>query len=134
MWKKTRHFRIIGIYLAFAMFMLGSIPADLFAGMTPSTAITLEGEVNRNADLDRIQKALETKLVSERMADLGLTPDEVSQRISQLDDNTLHNAAVKIDDLQKGSDGFIGTIIGLLVVAILVVLILKLTDHRIVIE
>ncbi len=133
MWKKTRHFRIIGIYLAFAMFILGSVPADLFAGMTPSTAVTQEGEADRNADLYKIRKELETKLVSERMMDLGLTPDEIDRRISRLDDDTLHDVAVKIDDLKKGSD-VLGSVIGLLVVAILVVLLLKLTDHRIVIE
>ncbi len=134
MWKKTRHFKIIGIYLAFAVFILGSVPADLFAGMTPSTVVTPDGGLDRDADLNRIRNVLETKLVSERMADLGLTPDEISRRISKLDDDTLHEFAVKIDDLQKGSDGFLGMVIGLLVVAILVVLLLKLTDHKIVIE
>ena len=134
MWKKTNHFRIIGIYLAFAMFVLGSVPTDLFAAMTPSAVVTLDGGIDRDADMYRIQKVLETRLVSERMAELGLTPDEISQRMSKLDDNTVHELAVEIDDLQKGADGFLGVVISLLVIAILVILLLKLTDHRIVIE
>src|SRR5262249_996945 len=79
-----------------------------------------------------IQRALETKIVEQRLRDWGLTPDEVGARLSQLSDEQVHQLATRLDALMPG--GELGLIILLLVIAIIVVLVLYLTGHRVVVE
>jgi len=87
---------------------------------------------NRATDLQIIQRALETKIVEQRLRDWGLTPDEVGARLSQLSDEQVHQLATRLDALMPG--GELGLIILLLVIAIIVVLVLYLTGHRVVVE
>ncbi len=121
----------IAIYLAFAMFIIGIAPkAD--ASFAPSDIIPL-ARTDRAADLATVQKALETKMVKERLANLGFTNDEIQGRLSQLSDQQLHKAAQQLDSLKVGGDG-LGIVIALLVIAILVVLLLQLTGHRVIVK
>jgi hypothetical protein len=73
------------------------------------------------------------KMVKERMANLGLTQEEIQSRLSQLSDQQLHRTAQQLDSLKVGGDG-IGIVIGILVIAILVVLLIQLTGHRVIIK
>ncbi len=122
----------IAAYLACAMFILGIAPR-VDASFTPSEVIPL-AQTDRAADLATLQKALEHKMVKERLANLGLTPDEVQTRLDRLSDQQLHNAARQLDNLKVGGDGGIGIVIGLLIIAILVVLLIQLTGHRVIVK
>jgi len=82
----------------------------------------------RQQDLQKIQALLEKKVVSQRLKEFGLTPEEVTRRLSQLSDKEVHQIASRIDELQAGGDG-VGLIVGLLVIALLVILILYLLKH-----
>ncbi|MBI4687786.1 MAG: hypothetical protein HY756_08415, partial [Nitrospirae bacterium] len=53
-------------------------------------------------------------------------------RISQLSDQQVHQLALNLDEIKAGDDG-LGIIIALLVIAILVVLLIQLTGHKVVI-
>lgn len=122
--------RLAAWYLVFAMFIIGIAPkAD--AGFSPSDVIAAV-KSDRAADIDKIQAAIESKVVRDRLERLGFTQDEISGRLAQLSDNQLHNLALDIDQLKVGGDGF-GIVIGLLVIAILIVLLLNLTGHRVVV-
>jgi integrase len=55
--------KYIASYLAFAMFILGIVPR-VDAGFVPSEIIT-HPQIDRTADLQKIQKVLETKMVRE---------------------------------------------------------------------
>jgi type II secretory pathway component PulF len=57
----------------------------------------------------------------------------VSARVAQMSDAQIHQAVTQLDSLQPGGDSGLGVIIGLLVIAILVVVLLQLTGHRVVI-
>jgi hypothetical protein len=119
-------------YLVVAMFIIGIAP-KVDAGFSPSEIINLtKGE--RAADLQKIQKALEMKAVSERLSQFGLTQDEIQQRFAQLSDQQVHQIALQLDDLKIGQSDAIGFIIALLVIAILVIVILKLTGHRVIVS
>ncbi len=119
-------------YLVVAMFIIGIAP-KVDAGFSPSEIINLtKGE--RAADLQKIQKALEMKAVSERLSQFGLTQDEIQQRFVQLSDQQVHQIALQLDDLKIGQSDAIGFIIALLVIAILVIVILKLTGHRVIVS
>ena len=117
--------------LVFAMFIIGIVPR-VEAGFAPSDVIALS-QVDRAADIDKIQKVLETKMVRERLEKLGYTQEEINGRFAQLSDRQVHNLALQIDEIKVGGDG-LGIVIALLVIAILVVLLIQLTGHRVVVK
>ncbi|MDA8106372.1 MAG: PA2779 family protein [Nitrospiraceae bacterium] len=121
----------IAFYLAFAMFVIGITPkAD--ASFAPSGIITL-AQTDRAADLATVQKTLELKMVKERLAELGFTHEEIQSRLTQLSDQQLHRTAQQLDGLKVGGDG-LGVVIAILVIAILVVLLIQLTGHRVIVK
>jgi chorismate synthase len=123
--------KYIAIYLTFAMFILGIVPR-VDAGFVTSEIITHQ-QIDRTADLQKIQKVIETKIVRERLENLGFTQDEIQTRISQLSDEQIHNLALNLDQLKVGGDG-LGVVVALLVIALLVVVIVYLTKHRVIVK
>jgi len=104
------------------------------AAFLPSEIMTNPGGrgTDREALLRKIQSVLESKLVAQRLTDFGLTAAEIKARLGQLSDRQLHEVATQLDAIQPGGDA-LGTVVVLLVIAILVVVLLQLTGHRIVI-
>lgn len=127
---KMPFMRYITWYLAIMMFIIGIAP-KVDAGLAPSEIIALT-EADRTADLGKIQKVLEIKAVTERLAQLGLTQDEIQKRLNQLSDQQIHQFALQFDELKVGGDG-LGVVIVLLVIVILVILIIQLTGHRVIV-
>jgi len=119
----------ISWYLVVAMFIIAIVPR-VDAGLAPSEVIRL-ASVERSADLQKIRQTLEMKAVSERLTQLGLTSEEVQQRLASLSDQQIHQIALQIDDLKIGQSDALGVIIALLVIVILVIVILKLTGHKV---
>ena len=113
------------------MIILGVTP-NVEAGFIPSTLIQMS-ETERNAELHEIKKILESKAVSTRLQQFGFTPEEVQERLSQLSDQQIHQIALQLDQLKVGQGDALGIIIAVLVIAILVVVLLKLTGHDIII-
>lgn len=118
-------------YLIMAMFIIGIAP-KVDAGFSPSELMAVQ-QTDRAADLQKIQKVLEVKAVSERLGQLGLSQEEIRQRLSRLSDLQIHQAALQLDDLKIGGDA-LGVIIAVLVIAVLVIVILKLTGHRVIVS
>ncbi len=118
-------------YLVFAMFVIALVPR-VEAGFIPSNAINID-ETQKVSDLDKIQKFLEAKLVSQRLEDLGFSSSEVKERLSLLSDNQLHSYAQQLDTLKVGGDG-LEVVIGVLVIIILVIVILHLTGHKVIVQ
>jgi hypothetical protein len=124
--------KYISWYLVMAMFIIGIAP-KVDAGLSPSEIITLQ-QVDRSADLQKIQKVIEVKAVNERLRQLGLTQDEIQKRLGLLSDQQIHQAALQLDDLTVGQGDALGFIIAILVIVILVIVILKLTGHRVMVS
>lgn len=122
--------RYVSWYLIILMFIIGITP-KVEAGLAPSELIAMS-QVDRAADLEKIQKILEVKIVIERLESFGFTQDEIQKRLCNLSDQQIHRLAIHLDDLKVGGDGF-GVIIALLVIAILVVLLLHLTGRRVIV-
>jgi hypothetical protein len=118
-------------YLILAMFMIGVTPRA-FAGMSPSELIGLHPG-DRTADLHKIQKFLELKMIRERLQALGFMPEEIQSRLSRLDDAQIHEIALQFDDLKVGGDGGEAVLI-ILLIAILVVVVIYAMGHRIVVK
>jgi len=123
--------RWITWYLVAAIFVIGITPR-VYAGFAPSEGFALtSGE--RASNLDKVQKFLEMKMVRERLKDLGFTPEEIQGKLNDLNDQQLHQLALKMDDLKVGGDG-LGIVIAILVIVILVIVIIQLTGHRVVVK
>ena len=121
----------IACYLVLAMVVIG-VASPVQASFFSSEALTTASS-DRTGDLQTVQAALESKLVRQRLADLGFTAEEVGARVAQLSDEQIHQVAQRLDQVRIGQDGF-GVVIGLLVVAGLVVLIYYLLTNRIIIQ
>jgi hypothetical protein len=124
--------KYIASYLACAMFIIGIAPR-VDAAFAPSEVIALS-QTDRAADLAVVQKVLELKMVKERFSKLGLTQDEIQGRLSQLSDQQLHKLALRLDSVEAGGDSGLGIVIAILIIAILVVLLIQLTGHRVIVR
>ncbi len=128
---KSKLIKQISRCLVVAMFIIGIVP-NVDAAFAPSDIIALSPG-DRTADLVAIQKVLETKMVGERLGTLGYTQEEINSRFAQLSDQQLHQLALQVDELTVGGDGGLGIVIALLVIAILVVLFIQLSGHRVIV-
>jgi hypothetical protein len=122
--------RCIACYLVVALCIMGFVPS-LEASFLPSEVVTSGS--TRTADFDTVQKVLETRLVQQRLQDLGFTPEEIRARIAQLSDAQIHQLAQRLDDLRVGQDGW-SVFFGLLAVAALVIIIYYLVTHKVVVQ
>jgi hypothetical protein len=115
--------RALVAYLVVAMFMIGITP-QVDAGFSPSQMIGA-GAAARDIDVQHVRSFLEMKVAADRFAQLGFTPGEVESRLSALNDEQLHQIALKVDQVKVGGDG-VGVVIAVLVIVVLVLLILRL--------
>ena len=121
-------------YLVVAVFVLTAVPTDVQAMFLPSSVSLAQGDssLDRQQNLERLQKLLESRLISQRLSDLGFSQGEVSSRLNRLSDEQIHYFASHLEGLQTGGDG-LGIIIALLVIAILVVVLLEVSGHKVII-
>jgi len=115
-----------------AMFVLGITPR-VYAGFSPSEAVSILN-FDRSSDLDKIRKVLEMKMVRERLKNFGFTPNEIEKKLSQLDDQQIHQLALNLDELKVAGDGWVWVVVLLILIAIGVVVYFYFTGHRVVIE
>jgi hypothetical protein len=124
--------KMVTWYLVAAMLVIGITPRA-YAGFSSSEVIGLS-PAERSADLQKVRKFLEMKMVGERLRQLGLAPGEVQSRLDQLNDQQIHQLALKVNELAVAGDSGLEIIVALLVIAILVVILVYLLQHRIVIK
>jgi hypothetical protein len=101
------------------------------ASMVPSRGAS--PKVSATTDIDAIQRALENKLVIEKLAAYGLTPDEVNSKLKDMTPTQIHMLAQASNDVLAGGDA-IGFVIGILVIVILVIVVLWLMDKHVVLK
>ena len=119
-------------YLVVAMFVIGITPR-VYAEFSPSEVVGLS-PIDRASDLEKIQKATETKMIGERLKQMGLTPDEIQKKLSQLGDQQIHQLALQLDELKVGGDAG-WTVLGIVIVlAAIAVLVIYLSGHEVVIQ
>lgn len=120
--------KLLSIYLIVAILVIGTVQS-LGAEVIPSE-MTLN---TTSYDLEKIQKFLEMKIVSQRLKDFGYSDKEIMDKLSTLDEQTLHKLALKIDEMKIAGDAGAAIILALVIIA-LVVLIINLTGHRVVVK
>ena len=90
-------------------------------------------ETDRATDVDKIRNVLGIKAVSKRLKQFGFTKEEIQARIAQFSDQQVHQLATQLDDLKTGQGDALGITIAVLVIAILVVVLIKITGREIII-
>ena len=109
--------------LIITTFVMGAFPPDTQAMLAPAVSSSEASLLiaTRSADLQRVQTILESKIIQQRLEELGLTPEEINARLSQLSDAQLHQLATQLDSLMPGGNG-LGILILVLAIAVLAVL------------
>ena len=105
------------------------------AGLAPSQtsgATTIASA--RDADLLVAQRALENKIVAQKLRDYGVTAADAQLKLASLSDGDLHTLASASRGLPSGGDGATGALIGVLVVVILVIVILRLMNRQVIVR
>lgn len=104
------------------------------AALAPSrTSGTTTIESARDADLLMAQRALENKIVAQKLRDYGVSPTDAQLRLASMSDQDLHTLATASKGLPTGADGT-GAVIGILVVIILVIVVLRLLNREVVVR
>jgi hypothetical protein len=115
-----------------AMVAMDARPA--LAGLAPSrsSGSTAIASV-RDADMVMAQRALEHKIVAQKLRDYGVDPEDVKLRLAGMSDQDLHTLATAAKGLPSGGDAT-GALIGILIVIVLVLVILKLLNKDVVVR
>lgn len=125
----------LAVYLIAALIAISSFaaPAEaMFISAAPSqdAAALPQASLGRAADLARVQAALESRIVQQKLMDYGLSSTETMARVNRLSDQQLHELATHTDSVQAGGDA-VGFFFSLVVVALLVVVLVYLLQGRI---
>ena len=126
--------RFLVWYLLGSFLLVAVLPTDSRALFLPTDFGPSQNlSAQRTLEIKKIQYLLENKVVRQRLQDLGLSEAEITTRLAQLSDQEVHQLSTHIDSVIPGGDGGLGIIIALLVIAILVVVLLYLTQHKVII-
>jgi len=129
---KKSFMKDVACYLVVMMFVIGITPR-VYAGFSPSEFVGFS-PIDRGADLARIQNVLETKMIGERLRQIGLTPDEIQKRLGALTDQQIHQLALQLDELKVGGDAGWAILAIIIVLAAIAVLVIYLSGHEVVIQ
>lgn len=128
--RKALFSRPLVWYLVMAMMIIASAPKNGTAGLIPSQ---MAADGARLSDIAKVQAALESRVVAQRLSDLGLNAEEVKAKIESFSTEDLHTLANNVDQLNAGGDAS-GVVVALLIIVLLVVIILQLTGHKIIVK
>jgi len=130
-WIKKFYFRQIALVVILGLLIIGSVPGQSMAYVVGSSDVASSS--TRAKDMDTIQRVLESKLISAKLMETGLSMEEINARLDKLNDDEVHSFARQLNSLYPGGDA-LGVIVALLVIVILVLVILKLQNRKIVIK
>lgn len=106
--EKRTPIRMMAWLLVAHMFVLGMSPLESRASLVPavpsdgSVVAIPESGMDRVEDLRTVQRVLETKVVQQRLRDLGLSREDIDARLDRLSDAQLHHVATQITSLLPG--------------------------------
>lgn len=132
----TFYAKPLALYLAAALLAISTFAGTaeaMFVTAVPRQNAVAAESTDRAADLIRIQSALESKIVQQKLLDYGLSPEETMARVNALSSEQINQLASHSDALQAGGDP-VDLVVSLLVIALLVVLLIYVIQGRVVIR
>jgi hypothetical protein len=114
------------VLITFVPVSLISISAN--AAVTESQMISPGENASTIREINelKVRRALENKIVAEKLMGHGLTKEEVSEKIDGMSDEQVHQIASLSDRIPAGGDGGLAIVVTLLVIVALVLLIVYL--------
>lgn len=128
--KQLRIWTAIFVVACLGMLDIAPAAAGLAASRTSGTTAISS---SRDADMIVAQRALENKVVAQKLRDYGVATDDVQLKLASMSDQDLHTLATASKGLPSGGDTT-GAIIGVLVVIILVIVVLRLMNREVVVR
>lgn len=130
-----QRFRKPVLALVIAMYLTLFFTSPAIAGMIGSLGSSQKTDAQiRSEEINKIQRALETRVVNEKMQAYGLRPEEIKAKLQGMSDEQIHMLSQASDRLLAGADEGIGIIIGLLIIVVLVLVIMKLMNKSVTIK
>ncbi|MHB8845696.1 MAG: PA2779 family protein [Nitrospirota bacterium] len=125
----------LAVYLALALLAITTVAGPAEAMFVPSAphpdaSASSAAAADRSADLARVQAALESKVIRQKLIDYGISPENAMARVNDLSDEQINQLATHTGSLQAGGDA-VGVLASLVLVALLVVLLIFLLDGRV---
>jgi hypothetical protein len=123
---------VLIIALSVPTLVLGPLVVPSSAMLAPAdpAASSENLSAQRVEELSNIQRVLEAKMVRQRLADLGLSADEIAAKLSRLSDSQIHQVASQLESVIPGGfhgvDDLLHTMLSILFIVLIVVLILIL--------
>lgn len=111
-------------YLIFSVFLVS------LASRANAMFVLSDASFNKAEDMVKIRSVLEEKVLSQRLLDLGFSPEQAYQRISSLTDDQVHAIAMELQQLRVVGAGE-GVLIGILVIILVVLVVLPLAGIRV---
>ena len=111
----------------------------MFYNVSPAMAsfISSKAPIQENSQkseyIKEIQKALESKIVAQKLKEYGMSPKEVKEKLKSMNEEQLRILANASKKLTAGGD-LLGIAIAALVIAFIVVLILRLAGKEVIIR
>ncbi len=114
------------VLITFVPVSLISISAN--AAVTESQMISPEENASTIREINelKVRRALENKIVAEKLMSRGLTKEEVSDKISEMSDEQVHQIASLTDRIPAGGDSGLAIVVTILIIVALVLLIVYL--------
>lgn len=125
----SRGLNISIVFLVLVTFIpVSLISTSVNAAVSESQMISPEQNASTKREINeiKVRRALENKIVAEKLMSHGLTKEEVSKKIDTMSDEQVHQIASLADRIPAGGDGVIAVVVTLLVIAALVLLIIFL--------
>ncbi len=123
------------LVLAMALWavFLGVCPTNGFAFPTQSLA-SLAPSAAREYQINKIMDVLSRPEARLHLQLMKLNEQDVRSSLTKLDDSQLTQVAQRADAVKAAGDGALGVIIALLIITLLVVLILRVSDKKVVVS
>ena len=119
MWKRLRNSALV-LAIAGWFFLFNSAPA--VAGLVGSKPASEEvSKINREEDIRTIQRALESKIVQEKLKAYGLSKEEIEKKLSEMDDQQIHTLAKASEKVLAG-----GGVLEVVIVALVILVVIFL--------
>jgi len=119
--------RPLASYLIAALIAVSAFAAPAEAMLLP-TGPPAAAPIDRAADLALIQRALEARVLQQRLIEYGLTREQALERLNALPDEQVHQFASRIEMLQAGGRRSVDLEV-VLVILLLLLLILIIVEN-----
>ncbi len=129
--RKAAWFVIVAVVMAGWMGAVGSLRGVAEAGVIASH---FADAGSRAGDMAKVQSFLESKMVTQKLIDYGVSPGEAMAKVRTMDAQDLHRLASLTDRAAAGTDSGIGILIGLAILVILIIVILKLMNKEVIVR